>query len=61
MQTLFMSLKLTTYSYVRIQRKSEYSLDTLNVNLGLRWDITGANLRTSAVNRSGLSTILPTT
>lgn len=52
---LFMSLKLTTYSYVRVQRKTEYSL------LGLLWDITGANLRTNAVNRSGLSTILPTT
>lgn len=29
---LFMSLKLTTYTYVRVQQKTEYSLDTLHIN-----------------------------
>lgn len=29
---LLMSLKLTAYSYVRVQRKIEYSLDTSHIN-----------------------------
>lgn len=37
-----MSLKLTAYSYVRVQRESEYGLGHLAHQLGLRWDITGA-------------------
>lgn len=33
----------------------------LTHQLGLLWDITGANLKTKAVNTSGLSTKLPVT
>lgn len=33
----------------------------LTHQLGLLWDITGANLKSKAVNTSGLSTMLPVT
>lgn len=52
-----MTLKLTTYKCKGTETR--FRLYTLQIKLGLRWNITGENLKTSEVSNSGLDTKLP--